>query len=220
MDVRPYPKGKYPKQTVELFRLGILRIYPEQVKRSDLLTDSGVDVVFKFKGLTPTKFERYVNEILMSAYAEAERYSDERYKFGRILIEMNPNAKGRTKELPATREYTASKNPDTDTMIWGTGVEVPEGASKPFLSSKAEEIIDILKTDSPGPYLNSKIPYKVLQMTICIRSGHREDFEARSKVLEKTYRPRMKELAKKVEEQEEKNRKAKEEEERENAEGI
>jgi len=210
MDIRPYIKGKYPKQTVELFRLGLLRVYPEQVKRSDLLTDSGVDIVYKFKNVTPAKFEKYVNEILMSAYAEAERYSDERYKFGRFLIEMNPNAKGKTKELPATREYTAGKNPDTDTMIWGTSVEVPEGASKPFLSSKAEEIIGILNSTSPGPYLNKKLPYKVLQMTISIRSGHREDFEARSKVLEKTYRPRMKELAKEVEKREEENRRGRE----------
>jgi len=171
MDIRPYPKGEPTKESKSLFKMGVLRKYPDQVERNDLVTDEGVDIVFRLKGVTPSIFKKIENELLLAAFAEGERYKEEAYKHAKFIIEMDLNAKGRTAGVSTTREYTAAKNPDVDTMVFGTGVSLPEGVKSPFLLGKAEEIIALLESVSPGPYLKRKTPYKVVQMIISIRSG-------------------------------------------------
>lgn len=194
MDIKPYPKGEPTKQARSLFKKGILRKYPEQVGREDLLTDEGVDIVYYLKGVTPSVFQNVVDELLLAAYAEGERYKDAAYKFAKFTIEMDLNSKGRTAGISTVREYIAAKNPETETMVWGTGVDLPEGFKNPFLVGKSEEIINILKDDSPGPYLKRKNPYKVTSMTISIRAGKSAHIKALVKKMREDTAERIAEL--------------------------
>ena len=76
--------------------------------------------------------------------------------------------------------YIAAKHTDADIMVYGEqalGYTIPEGAKKPFLINRVEEILNIPDSPSPGPYVNKQRPYKVLSMTICIRAGTYEKLE-------------------------------------------
>lgn len=170
MDIIPF-KGKYPSAISYLVQVGILQGYPQQVDRSDLQYADGVDIAFKFKNLGPEKFRHYVDAILLAACETAKRYENERYKFGRFTIVLNRNKLGE-KQLNPTRDYTSAKHSESETMVYGEealGYKVPE-SSKTFLINKAEAILDITNDVSVGPYINSRAPYKVLQMTVSIRS--------------------------------------------------
>jgi len=195
MDVKPYPKGEPTKETKALFKLGVLRKYPDQVERTDLVTDEGVDIVLRLKGVTPSVFKKIENELLLAAYAEGERYSEGAYKFAKFVVELDLNAKGRTAGVSSTREYTAAKNPDTDTMVFGTGVNLPEGVKSPFLLGKAEEIIAILESESPGPHLKRKTPFKVVQLVVSIRAGQSAHRRALLEQAKENLKEKMAEVA-------------------------
>jgi len=185
MDVKPYPKGEPTKQARNLFKVGVLKKYPEQKKRDDFKTTEGVDITYSLKGVTPAVFKQILDALLMAAHAEGERYKDNTYKYAKFTVEMELNLKGKKAGISTTREYVAAKNSDTDTMIWGKDIDLPEGMKRPFLSDKAEEIIDLLESDSPGLYLDRRHPYKVTTLTICIREKvsvmEREDIKQMQK---------------------------------------
>jgi hypothetical protein len=175
MDIKPYPNGEFLPITRQLYKMGVLRKYPTQIKRDDLVTDKGVDIVYYLKGLTPAVFKEMSASILMAAYQEAHRYETEaKYKFAKITVDLNLSSKGTSKGISETRDYIAAKNPDSETMVWGTGISLPEGESNPFLISKVEAIIGLLESESPGPYLKRKTPYQVRTLVICLREGWRE----------------------------------------------
>jgi hypothetical protein len=169
MDIKPYPKEEPTKQARNLFKMGVLKKYPEQKKRDDLKTTEGVDIVYSLKGVTPAVFKQIVDALLMAAYAEGERYKKNTYKYAKFTVELELNLKGKKSGISTTRDYIAAKNSDTDTMIWGRDIDLPEGLKRPFLTDKAEEIIALLESDSPGPYLDRRHPYKVTTLTICVR---------------------------------------------------
>ena len=198
MEIRKYPKGIPPTGTQNLYKKGLLKRFPEQEERTDLVTDGGIDIVFHFKGVTSAVFPRVVDEILQMAYQEAERYSDEPYKHAKFTIEMDLNAKGRNSGMASMRDYIASKNSDSNTMIWGEGIDIPEGMKRSFLLDKAEEIINIANTDSPGPYLKRKTPYKVHSLTISIREGKKRQTEKLLQEAHERMAPKMAALDKKL----------------------
>ena len=185
MDIKPYPKGEPTKQARNLFKMGVLKKYPTQKKRDDLKTTNGVDIIYDLKGVTPAVFKQIVDALLMAAYAEGERYKENAYKYAKFTVEMDLNIKGKKAGISTTRDYTSAKNQDTDTMIWGRDIDLPEGFKRPFLTDKAEEIIALLDSDSPGPYLDRRHPYKVTNLTICVREkvsiADREDIKQMQK---------------------------------------
>jgi len=171
MDIKPYPDGEPLPVARQLYKRGVLSRYPVQVKRDDLQTDKGVDIVYHLRGVTPAVFEEISDVLLVAAFEEADRYADQKYKFAKFTVDLNLNAKGRTAGVSTTRDYIAAKNPDAETMVWGPGYALPEGVPSQFLVDKAKDVIDIPHSDSPGPYLRRKTPYKVRALTIGIREG-------------------------------------------------
>lgn len=173
MDIRPY--GRQFSEVVKmLYQDGVLVRYPEQIKRDDLETDAGVDIILTLKGLTPKKFSDYSQMLLMAAYQEAHRYEDEKYKFAKFEVAINRTAKGR-KAMGPIRTYCAAKHSDSETMVFGEealGYTLPEEYKRrPFLINKIDEIIDIPDTTSPGAYTKKQNPYKVVRLIISIREG-------------------------------------------------
>lgn len=176
MEIKPYGR-RYDPIAKMLYERGFLVKYPDQILRDDLKYDSGIDIVYRFRKMTPKAFEEYSDALLLLTCNEATRYKDEKWKFARINVELNRTAKGR-KTIQPTREYTAGKHEDPDIMVYGEealGYELPEEAkSKPFLTNRVKDIVDIVETISPEGTVRRQNPYKVLTLTICIRSGMRK----------------------------------------------
>lgn len=149
---------------------------PIQVERTDLEYDDGIDIVYRLKRMTPARFKEFSDALLLAAYTEAERYKEEKWKFAKFEVQLNRTPKGR-KTVSPRRTYIAAKHPESEIMVYGEealGYTIPEGAPKPFLINKVEDILGIPESESPGPYVQKQNPYKVLSMTICIRAGMRE----------------------------------------------
>ncbi len=165
MPIRRY-RGRYPKPTRDLFDLGLLRQFPTQVEVF-LLRDHGVNVTYRFKGLTPEKFGQVAKILLEAAFEETERYDEDyKWKFARFDIQLNRTSKGR-KSLPLTQTYTAGKHTDGRIMVYGPGYEVED---KIFLVDQVEKILDI-PTRYTGKVKRQR-PYTVVRMQICLRAGN------------------------------------------------
>ncbi len=173
MRIKRY-RGQWPAVVRILHDQGAIQGYPVQIERVDLLFDEGIDIVFKLKGMTPAKFARLSDTLLLAAYTEAERYSEEKYRFAKFEVQLNRNTKGR-KTINPTRTYVAAKHPDSSIMVYGEealGYTLPEEYTKrPFLINKVEEILNIPDSPSPGPYVSKQRPYRVLTMVVAIRTG-------------------------------------------------
>ena len=172
MEIRKYGK-KRPDVTELLLSKGALSQPPIQIRRDDLEYDDGVDIIYRLKGMTPQKFAEYADMLLLAAYTEGQRYKGERYRFAKFEVELNRTTKGRETISPR-RTYIASKNEDSDIMVYGEEVlgELPEEITKkPFLINRVQEILDMPDTPSPGAYVQKQRPYKVLTMVISIRGG-------------------------------------------------
>ena len=165
MPVHRY-KGRYPRATGDLYRLGLLRQFPVQ-KEVILFRDHGINITYRLKGCTPEKFRRISHLLLEAAEAECKRYPEFRWKFARFEVQLNRTAKGR-KSLPLTQTYTAGKHTEAEIMVWGIPGGVPEEVTN-FLIDKVEQIIDI-----PTRYIgrvNRQRPYTVLELEVCVRAG-------------------------------------------------
>ncbi len=163
MPIRRY-KGRYPRATSDLYRLGLLRQMPVQ-KEVQFFRDFGVNITYRLKGTTPEKFRNIAHLFLEAAYEETKRYPEYRWKFARFDVQLNRTAKGR-KSLPLIQTYTAGKHVDSYIMVYGPGYGVDE---KIFLKDKVEEIIDI-----PARYIGRvkrQRPYTVINMEVCLRAG-------------------------------------------------
>ena len=177
MKVKRY-KGELTEAAVLLTEQGALVGRPTQKERVDLLYDEGVDITFNLQGMTPSKFRRFSDLLLLAAFQEAERYKEEKYRFAKFEVKLNVTAKGRKTGVSPTRVYTAAKHTDSDIMVYGEealGYELPEEYKKrPFLINKVDEILDIPDSPSPGPYVQKQRPYVVQSLTVCIRAGFNE----------------------------------------------
>jgi hypothetical protein len=168
---RRYPRGSQVNDTVRLLMSdGVLMYRPRQVNRSDLSFSDGVDIIYDLKGMTPDKFARYVDLLLIAAAYEANRYSDYRQFYGSFTVRLNTGSRRRSAENE--RNYTAAISSDIDTFIWGDSTDSPKelGGQGRSLSHKAEAILAMLQSGSPGAYINQQNPYRVLRMTIHVRT--------------------------------------------------
>ena len=164
MPIRRY-KGRYPQPTRDLHDLGLLRQFPTQ-REVLLLRDHGVNITYRFKGLTPERLRLAAKILLEAAFEETVRYEDDyRWKFARFDVQLNRTAKGR-KSLPLTQTYTAGKHTDGHIMVYGPGYEVDD---KIFLVDKIEQILDI-PTRYTGKVKKQR-PYTVARMQVCLRAG-------------------------------------------------
>ena len=171
MDIKKF-RGRYSSSVEYLYSTGVSS-YPIQVERVDLEYDEGIDIVFRFKRMTPSKFRELSDLLLIIALEQANRYEGIPWKFAKLEVELNRTAKGR-KTIGPRRDYIAAKDKDAEVMVYGEdalGYLLPEGAKKPYLINKIEEILDIPDSPSPGPYISKQNPYKVISMTIAIRAG-------------------------------------------------
>ena len=177
MDIKKYG-GKHSEVVNLLYKKGIIDGYPSQMDRSDLQYDDGVDIVFRFKNLTPKKLDEYADMILLAAFQEAERYKEYRYKFAKISVAINRTAKGR-KTIEPVLTYTAAKHHDANVLVYGEealGYDLPEDEKRrPFLKNKIEEILDIADRYQPDKTVQKVKPFKVISMVIGIREGLRSD---------------------------------------------
>ena len=168
---RRYPRGSQVNESVRLLlQDGVLLIRPRQVNRSDLSFSDGVDIIYDLKGMTPDKFGRYIDLLLAAAAYEANRYSDYEQFYGSFSVRLNTGSRRRAAENE--RNYTAAASSDIDTFIWGDGRDTPKelGGEGRSLSHKAEAILGMLQSGSPGAYVNQQSPYRVLRMIISVRS--------------------------------------------------
>jgi len=175
--IKRYHK-KYTEAVELLIEKGILEGPPTQKERVDLLYDDGVDITLRLRRMTPSRFRRLSDLLLMAAFQEAERYPDQKYRFAKFEVRLNVTAKGRKTGVSPARFYTAAKHTDSDIMVYGEealGYELPDEYKKrPFLTNKVDEILDIPDSPSPGPYVQKQNPYRVLTLTVCIRAGFNE----------------------------------------------
>lgn len=167
---RRYPRGAQVNATVrQLIEDGVLSVRPRQVDRSDLTSSDGVDIVYELRNMTPDRFPRHVDQLLAAANYEANRYSDFDYFYGSWSVRLNTGSGRRSAEN--TRVYTAAMSGNLDEMIWGDGRMAPAelGGQGRSLSHKAEAILNMLQSGSPGAYVNQQSPYRVLRMVISVR---------------------------------------------------
>lgn len=180
MDVKSYNR-KFPEVTRLLYQNGVLAVYPNQIEREDLTYDEGVDIVYTFKNMTPSRFRDTADALLLAAYTEAERYKEYRYKFAKFVVSLNRTTKARKLGVSQRRDYIAAKHTDSEIMVYGEealGYSLPEEFKKhPFLVDKVQEILNIPESTSPGPYVDKQRPYKVDLMVISIRAGINEKYE-------------------------------------------
>ncbi len=170
----PYARGfRLDPSIRELLDQRIIRRLPYQDDRSDLMTTDGVDIVYDLRNMTPSKFMRSIAQLLVVAEHESNRYRDVEYRYARFIVELNSG--GRRGSENSRRSYTAAMMRDTDEMIYGSSDEEPVelGGTGKSLSHKAEAIINMLDTGSPGAYVNRQNPYRVLRMIISVRDNDR-----------------------------------------------
>jgi hypothetical protein len=159
MEKKPY-KGKYPSAAHELIRTGFAST-PRQL-RPEIRWAEGIDIVYTLKNMTPANFQKYADVLLLLAYQEAMRYDEYKMKFAKFDVRLGKLKKGR--DLPDEVTFQAHMHPDSDTMVYGPGYEVPQEV---FLYQKTNAILDIAKRY--GDRVNKQAPYKVVRLTICIR---------------------------------------------------
>ncbi len=171
----PYPRGfRLDPRIRDLLDQKILRRLPYQDDRSDLATTDGVDITYDLRNMTPSRFIRTISQLLILAEYEAKRYPDVEYRYARFMVELNSG--GRRGSEKIRRAYTTAMHRDTDEMIYGNSDEEPVelGGTGRSLSHKAEAIINMLETGSPGAYVNRQNPYRVLRMIISVRDNLRQ----------------------------------------------
>ncbi len=165
----PYPRGfRLDPRIRTLLDERALRRLPFQDDRSDLLTTDGVDIVYDFRNMNPSKFIRFISQFLVIAEYESNRYSDVEYRYAKFIVELNSGGRSRDR---IRRNYTTAMFRDTDDMIYGSSNDEPVelGGTGKSLAHKAEAIINMLDTGSPGAYVNRQSPYRVLRMIISVR---------------------------------------------------
>ncbi len=168
-----YPRGfRLDPRIRVLIDERALRRLPFQDDRSDLQTTDGVDIVYDLRTMTPSKFIRFISQFLILAEYESNRYGDVEYRYAKFIVELNSGGRSRDK---IRRNYTTAMFRDTDDMVYGSGNEEPVelGGSGRSLAHKAEAIINMLDTGSPGAYVNRQSPYRVLRMIISVRNNLR-----------------------------------------------
>lgn len=176
MQPKPYPR-RTPSIIQSLMDDLVIRRRPLQIDTIDQLSGTdGVDIIYEFTrgGLTPDRFGRHIDQLLMAAEYESNRYLELEYRSARFEVEIftegqRPRGRGRRRQV---RDYTAAMRGDTDDMVYGEAGSQPVelGGSGRSLSDKAEAILYMLETGSPGAYVNQQNPYRVLRMVISVRS--------------------------------------------------
>lgn len=175
MQPRPYPR-RTPGPIQSLMSDGVIRRRPFQVDAQDLSGADGIDIVYEFTrgGLTPDRFGRHIDQLLVAAEYESNRYSDLDYRSARFEVELltqGARPRGRTRRRQI-RDYIAAMRADTDDMVYGESGSIPVelGGQGRSLSDKAEAILYMLETGSPGAYVDQQNPYRVLRMVISVRT--------------------------------------------------
>ena len=165
-----YPRGAQVHPVIrQLITEGAIRGAPRQVDRGELSSSDGVDIIFDLMRMTPDRFGRYVDQLLVAASYECSRYSEFDYFFAEWQVRLNTSGGRRAQEND--RRYTAAMSADPDTMLWGDGRENPVelGGRGRSLSHKAEAIINMNQTGSPGSYVNQQNPFRVTNLVISVR---------------------------------------------------
>lgn len=171
MRPKPYPRGiQLSPRVRELVDQKALRRLPYQEDKGDLQYADGVDIVYDLRNMNPARFINFVNSLLLAAAYEADRYPELEFRYAKWIVELNVSGRARRSDRPR-RDYIAAQSRDTDTMIFGdqNAIPVEFGGTGKSLADKAEAIINVLDTGSPGAYLTSQNPYKVLQMIVSVR---------------------------------------------------
>ena len=179
MFIRPYPRTLPPFISAFLGRgLGgterVLRQRPAQADRTDLAGGDGVDVVYYFSNMGMAKFSRHIQNILDAARWECDRYSDITYKYAKFVVELygapSGRGRGRTRRREV-REYVAALQTDCDLMVYGNrnSIAVELGGEGRSLADKAEAILHMQETGSPGAWVDRQNPFKVLEMVVSMR---------------------------------------------------
>lgn len=158
------PYDKYPSAATYLIQEGVCGI-PSQTERKDLGWAWGLDIKYKLKNMTPAKFNKYSDQLLLLAFQEAMRYQDYKWKFAGFEVEVGRLQKG--KGIPNINTFQASMHWDPEIMIWGEqalGYQTPQ---KYYLNEKVKDIIDIARRY--GDEVDKQKPYIVKELFISIR---------------------------------------------------
>ncbi len=167
---RRYPRGRNVHSSVrQLIDEGVLRQLPRQVDRGELSMSDGVDIVYELRNMSPDRFGRYVDLLLTAGAYEANRYEDFDYFYAIFSVRLNTGSGRRSEQN--VRVYTAAMSSSIDMMLWGSEDDLPVelGGQGRSLSHKAEAILNMLRTGSPGAYVSQQSPYTVERMVISAR---------------------------------------------------
>lgn len=157
--MRPKPYRRLPSSTQLLLDRGYLRSAPRQDDRSDLIFADGVDIIYRFRDVTPSRFRAARDIILQAAADECKRYRELEYKFAMITTRLRPSTRRPRGSRPILKTYTAANQADGDIMVFGG-----DDPSILSLTDRVEEILSI-----PDEY-EGITSYVVLQMIICVRN--------------------------------------------------
>ncbi len=172
MEPKPYPRGSNLNPRVkELIDQGALRRLPYQESRGELLTTDGIDIIYDLRNMNPSRFARFIDQLLGAAAYESNRYRELEYRFARFTVELNVSGRASRDRDRPRRLYTAAMRKSTDSMVYGAAGSIATelGGQGKSLLDKGEAILNMLMTGSPGTYVSKQNPFKVLRMTISVR---------------------------------------------------
>ena len=172
MEPKPYPRPRPSFLRRFLSGTGrLLRRAPVQVDRQDLAGGDGVDIVYYLSNMNPARFGVHIDELLEAAAWEMDRYGEYDFKYGKFVVELYgaPTRRGRIRR--EIREYIGNLRGTAAEAVYGESRQRPAelGGEGRSLSHKAEAILNMLETGSPGGWVSRQNPYKVLEMQISVR---------------------------------------------------
>lgn len=174
MPVIRYPRGpSLSPRLRDLLSAGVLRANPSQIDRPELVAGEGVDILYHLHRMTASQFPRWADTLVAAAGWEISRYQSQYdYFFVAFDVELNIPGKTRIRTSRVKREYIAAQRSDPDLMLYGEPNSVPVelGGQGRSAIDKAQAIIDMTSSNSPGAYVNKGNPYRVITMVISMRN--------------------------------------------------
>lgn len=155
---------RYPSSTEYLLDEKVI-FPPKHIDRSDLKWSDGLDIEIPFRNMSPARFEKYRDQILLMAYEELHRYEEVQWKFGSFEVKIS--RKGKTKEIPDIASFQAAMSSKSDLLVYGEdilGYEVPQ---KHYLNNKQDDVIEIARRY--GDKVDQQNPYRVLKLVLSVR---------------------------------------------------
>ncbi len=164
--LKPYPHGTNQNQYVQELKSQRYLIGDPLQEEVDLENQWGIDIIYRLRNMTPPRFEKSAELLLLATVYEGTRYKEAASIYAKFQVRINPQVHGRKdpKKDSFKRTYTAGHQKNSDLLVHGN----PE-TPRTSLTDRAEEIMEMLEFGSAKAYTDKQNPYKVLSLTISLR---------------------------------------------------